>query len=272
MRSAHFLLTRFNVRRGNQPNSKALSLDWLNGRLKIFSEITLLSVLAQSVKIDFWIIFLDIQTPAAFRASLQESVEGLDWIRFVYCEEIDSDFLQTTIRSCLPSQVEWLLTTRLDNDDALHPELIERIQSSALSGQREFINPRNGIIFAFGRLYRKRDYSSPFITLSESAKDFKTVWLDQHQRLSRHGPVRQLDLKDAWIQLVHGGNIANQVRGVRVRGQSIAAGVLPPSLAGQVLPVSPMDWFVDNSAGLVRRYLGSAWRRLKREISDRGGR
>lgn len=272
MSLCHILLTRFNVRRDSLADARAISIDWLRHRLSLFTAVTVPSILSQSRLPDHWLLFLDEQTPQEFRSELAVALSEVPWVRVVYCGQLDLTVLTAAVSSCLSPQTDWLLTTRVDNDDALNPALIDNVRSSARIGLREFINPRNGVIFASGRLYRKRDYSSPFMTLSESARDFKTVWLDQHQRLSRHGTVRQLDLKDAWIQLVHGGNIANQVRGVRVRGQSIAAGVLPQSLAGQVLTVSYIDWSFDNTVGLVRRYFGSAWRRLLREISDRGSR
>ena len=268
MSTAHLLLTRFNVRRGPETDARALSLEWLNHRLALFAGVTVPSVLAQTRRPDQWLIFLDEQTPPEFRTALDRCLACLPWVRQVYCVALDTAALTETIAPCLPSQADWLLTTRLDNDDALHPEFIATVQAMVSPGHREFLNPRHGLIVTDGRLYRKQDLSSPFITLSEPVAGFRTVWLDQHQRLANHGPIRQFGLKDAWVQVVHGGNLANQVRGLRVHGRSVLHGVLPLSLAREVRPLAMPAWIADNTIGLVKRYAGSGWRRLLRELAD----
>jgi len=263
------MLTRFNVRRGESAAGVIVSIAWLEERLKIFAEVTIPSILAQTRRPHFWLVFFDAETPEDFKRSVNAVVGSHSWIRWSYCKVIDSKVLKTAIDPLLPSACNWLLTTRLDNDDALNPALIEQIQSAAEVGRREFLNPRQGLVFAFGKVYKKNDYSSPFITLSESVSGFKTVWLDQHQRLSRHGPIRQIALKHAWIQLVHGGNIANQVRGVRMHSGSVPVEILPKWLAQQLVPNNGLELLLDNTIGLVRRYFGSALRRLRREVADR---
>jgi hypothetical protein len=264
----HAILARFNVRRGADIDPRVLSPEWLGARMKLFEEITVASVAAQTQVPDVWMVFFDEGTPQATRDHFQRLTVNLPQLRAEYCRDFSAQVCADRILHRLPSGVDWLLTTRLDNDDALNPRFVESVRSLVRPGVREFINPTRGLIVAKGNLFRKRDYSSPFISLSEPLDHCSTVLIDQHQRLSRHGPIRQLALTDAWIQVVHGANLANQVRGVRISPSMMSLAVLPPTLRESVREVSSVELAIDNSFGLVRRYAGSARRRVKRMWVD----
>ena len=265
----HVVLTRFNVRRGAAPDPRVLSVEWLDKRLEIFKSVTVPSVAAQTRRPDIWLVFLDQHTPLPIRAALQQMTEALPLLRPIYCGVLDAAVYTDVIRRMAPAGRNWLVTTRLDNDDALHPSLLDAVQRAAAQRKREFINPQRGLIVASGLLYRKRDSSSPFISYSEPLAECRTVWMDQHQRLGRHGTIRQLKLPDAWVQYVHGGNIANQVRGWRTMPQQVDLAMLPPALHQSLRPVGWWAYAAANSVGLVKRYAGSVWRRLRREWADR---
>lgn len=265
----HAILTRFNVRRGADIDPRVLSLEWLDERMQLFEKVTVASVMAQSQLPDAWLVFFDENTPQSARDLFQRIAANLPQLRAEYCREFTAQVCAERISRRLPEGVDWLITTRLDNDDALNPRFIEGVRSLVHPGVREFINPTHGLIAAQGMLFRKRDYSSPFISLSEPLNGFSTVLIDQHQRLSRHGHVRQCSLTDAWIQVVHGSNLANQVRGVRVSPSMVSMQVLPPFLRESIWDVSMAQMVLDNSFGLIGRYAGSVRRRIKRIWADR---
>lgn len=265
----HVLLTKFNVRRAAAVDPRVLSPEWLGPRMRLFKEITFPSVVSQTRLPDAWLVFFDEGTPEATRAEFRQLAAELPLLRAEYCGELDSKLCAERIGRIMAPDVDWLLTTRLDNDDALNRRFIETLQCRVRPGEREFINPTCGLIVANGRLYRKRDYSSPFITLSEPAADYRTVWIDEHGLLARHGCVRQFSLPDAWIQVVHGGNLANHVRGVRISPTRVSPDALPPSLAATVSDVRLRELMLDNSFGLLRRYAGRAWSRCGRMSASR---
>lgn len=265
----HLITTRFNVRVGLTANARALSPEWLEPRLRLFREITVPSVASQSIPPDGWLVFFDEDTPDEMRHQVRRLEVGFPLMRAEYCVEFNAQLVAERIRNAIPRDADWLLTTRLDNDDALNRLFVESVQRAARRGVREFINPTYGLIVANGCLYRKRDFSSPFMTLSEPVAGFQTVWIDQHQRLSRHGPVRQFALPDAWIQVVHGGNLANQVRGFRVSPSKVSPDTLPEALMASISTLRLSQLLIDNSVGLLRRYAGSAWRRGRRMWTDR---
>lgn len=252
------------MRQGDVPDPRALADDWLRERMNIFSGVTVPSVKAQVRMPHVWLVFLDEQTPLATRRAMMKIAEDLPILCPVYCGALDARVYRSAVSKALPEECDWLITTRLDNDDAIHPMFLNVVQSVCIKGDRQFINPTQGLIVANGLAYRKRDRSSPFISYCEPVEGFRTVWMDQHQRLSRHGVIRQLKLQDAWVQYVHGGNLANQVRGWRVLPKQINQEFLPELLRHSLRDASWTEWAADNSLGLLKRYSGSIVRRLRR--------
>jgi hypothetical protein len=259
----HVLMTRFNVQFTATADPRALSLEWLKARLRLFKEITFASVASQSRLPDAWLVFFDEGTPDDFRDEFRQVAAELPILHEEYCGVFGLEVSTERIRRIIPSDADWLLTTRLDNDDALNPCFIETVRAQAHSGIREFLNPTQGLIVANGRAFRRRDYSSPFITLSEPVVGCSTVWIDQHQLLSRYGPVRQFALADAWIQVVHGGNLANHARGTRILPDRISHDTLPPWLRGTLIPVKWNRLLRDNIVDFLRKNANRVHRRIR---------
>jgi hypothetical protein len=266
---SRILLTRFNVRIGAVANPKVTSTHWLAERMHLFRHVTVASIRSQRVQPDRWFVFFDVATPEATRREIAQLQREVPILAPVFCEGLGADVYLTAVRSWLPSSTEWLISTRIDNDDALHPNALASVYESAEIGRKEFINPLRGLVVSGGKAFRKRDYSSPFISLSEPSHAFSTVWVGQHHKLRNFGSVRQIAAKDLWIQVVHGGNLANQVRGVRAPIARIDGDTLPPTLAAQLLDDGWVALALDNSIGLVNRYVRSAVRRAKRVLLDR---
>ncbi len=63
-----------------------------------------------------------------------------------------------------------LITTNLDNDDAIHARFVEHIQNEFTGQRREFLNFTNGFLFDTIRelLYVRRHRSNPFVSLVEN--------------------------------------------------------------------------------------------------------
>jgi hypothetical protein len=203
------------------------------------------------------------------RDEFRQLTAGLPILQAEYCGVFGPEICADRVRRVVAADTEWLLTTRLDNDDALNPRFIETLQSEVRPGVREFINPTHGLIVANGKLYRHHDYSGPFISLSEPLEGCRTVWIDEHGLLSRHGSVRQFALRDAWIQVVHGGNLANQVRGVRISPTKVFPDVLPPALSASLVRVRLSGLIFANVSRLLRQYTIRAWRRGRRMLAGR---
>lgn len=203
----HVLITRFNVRLGAD---RPLATDeWLRDRLERFLTYTYPSVIGQTQAPDDWLVFGDRSSPDWFAHAL-EATSGL---RPVW---LDGVFGADAVRPQLPSQDGPILTTRFDNDDALAEDFVETLQQVAARCRCfSFINFVHGLQWKEGRLYHRSDPANAFISAFDPSAPARTVFVDQHHRLSSRGPIYQVRGRPMWLQIVHGGNVANDAVGIR---------------------------------------------------------
>ncbi len=205
---SHFILTRFNIR--GMHGSSPPGLDWLSHRFDLFERFCFPSVSGQT-NLDFkWLVFFDVDTPPAFKEKVESYAQ---WDRFIPIYVGDSLDKQRVIRENMSLGSKYVITTRLDNDDAVGIEFIETIQG-AFSGQRfEFINLTNGYVLNLNkdRLYKYVHFSNQFTSLIESVEEFQTIYCEDHGKLLSMGKVKQLETKPLWLQVIHDRNETNQV-------------------------------------------------------------
>jgi hypothetical protein len=217
---SHFILTVFNVRvdyGGKKPPDRA----WLDHRFHLFETFCYPSVHAQTCQDFTWLVLFDAATPPEYRRRIEKCQE---WDRFtpVFVDEVMSIEAFARMRDRLigdrAGTPTTLITTQLDNDDALHRRYIENIRREVREDTFEFINATNGFLLDYerNRLYKKRDFSNPFYSLIEPFHNFRTVWCVPHHKLSSVGTVRQIDTEPLWLQVVHGKNVLNNI-GIRRR-------------------------------------------------------
>ena len=224
-RIKHVFLTRFNVPSPGRELYLRSQPGWLADRFRLFRDYCLPSV-AQQTKTDFdWVIFFDRETPAEFK----QVIGDLQKVFPFHAEFTDLFMMPEIIPAVLPryADCDWLLTTRLDSDDILAVDHVARLREAARAGAAQVFNFPNGAILsaagATPRLYRIVDRKNPFASLLEPmALDARTIWGQIHVNIARLAPVRQLEGRPAWLQVVHGGNVSNRIKGTRVRLESMA--------------------------------------------------
>ena len=208
-RFRHLILTRFNVRiEQNAPPSR----DWLEHRFDLFERFCLPSVHSQTNANFDWVVFCHPGMPVA----LLERMEALrEWKAFrpIYFYSV---FDQAMVRAAISELVHGfshLITTRLDNDDAVSRTFIETIQKHFTGQDFEFLNFTNGYIWQQGTVYSGQHWSNPFISLVERAENYATVYCGNHMDLDRMGRIVQIPEPAAWLQVVHGRNLLNHAWG-----------------------------------------------------------
>lgn len=208
----HFLITRFNYgwldnvaksRTGTAVNTP----QWLEERVRLFETFCLPSVLGQTCQDFTWVLQFDPQTPVEIldRYKTTSNVEIIQ-------EPIADYFAQ------VKREKPFLLTSRLDNDDALHQSYIEAVQS-CFAEKTQLLDSR-GLQFDRSRdrfhTDGRRKPNSPFLTLIEKLDgDPKTVHYADHAKMRRHFPARRLKQR-LWCQVVHETNLLNRIRGRRL--------------------------------------------------------
>jgi hypothetical protein len=108
-----------------------------------------------------------------------------------------------------------LVTTRLDNDDALHAEALHAVHEYIEPFDR---SPHEGVLLRFprgyrydeeaGRLYSSYWMDSPFITLFEKVgankEKARNVYFAHHPKIYLEVPVHLEESIPGWLQIIHG--------------------------------------------------------------------
>jgi hypothetical protein len=207
----HYLLTNFNVRRedvGARPDR-----DWLEHRFGLFERFCLPSVAGQTCSDFTWLVRWDESgMPDEYAARLREHEAALPQLRLVP-EELA---FHVAVRRDLEGPVR-LLTTRLDNDDALRRDAVALLQAEAREPGMEFLNLPLGYCLEHpgGRTCLSDEPSNHFLSLAEDVNGGapQTAVCTSHHNAATLAPVRQVGEGPSWLRVVHGRNLVNAATG-----------------------------------------------------------
>ena len=201
----HVIMTRFNLATPGRESRIRLRPGWLAERFDLFERYCLPSVAAQTEQGFRWVIYFDVETPQEFRDRIEACrrvhpfvpyftplFPGSGWPRSL--RELLGD---PPARSRGAGPAPWLLTTRLDNDDALAVDHVARLQAAVAAlpaPQRCSLNFTHGFVLNDGRVYAHEHRSNAFASWLEpwdapmcTAQDI------EHMKMADHGPIRQID-------------------------------------------------------------------------------
>ena len=207
MNFTHYILTRYNVGLySDNPYNIDNPDEWMEERFFNFRN-TFESVVNQNGDAGYaWDIYYDDNTPHHFISALIV-VYGRNngWIRFI----------PWSMRKVIAHE-DYILTTRLDNDDILEPDFVETVQAQFC--EREGVIDVEGRQFdtATGKYYTvdRRYPNSPFITLVEKGANPKTVFHKTHTDLHKdYKWSAYVKGKPLYTQVIHGNNLANKITG-----------------------------------------------------------
>ncbi|MGO9338925.1 MAG: glycosyltransferase [Terracidiphilus sp.] len=219
-RFKHVVLTVYFGRQIDDPNDFARRLgnvrEWLENRLVLFKRYCLPSVIAQSNQDFTWLLCLDETTPEDYLQKIRDLIAGHDNIKIRLGGLFTPKIHAADVRAELDPDTEWVVTTRLDNDDGWHRDFVKNLHAQLRFDRREFLNFPTGIIYYRDRTYLYRHRSNAFLSFCEPADDFSTVICANHIFASEVAPIRQLSGPPAFLQAVHGRNQSNKPRGIRV--------------------------------------------------------
>ncbi|MAE91105.1 MAG: hypothetical protein CMI67_16225 [Pelagibaca sp.] len=208
----HIIFTRFNVKSGGKERQLREQREWLKGRYELFDRYCFPAVKGQSDSNFQWLVFFDIDTPDEYKELNDSYKEEFPNFNPVYVSEWNSDVIKSAIFALVPENTEWLMSTRLDNDDGIHEHFVKGLKECEFEDSTYFNYP-HGLTFSNGKGYKHYDDSNAFLSYIEPIADIDGVWKYPHPEVIKKFPIVQLDLKNAWLQVVHGGNVSNKVRG-----------------------------------------------------------
>lgn len=220
----HFVITRFNIRihygcklknPENNPMDRILDEDYLEERFYIFENYTFPSMKNQKNKDFTWIIMFHKKTPDKFKKRIQKLKHEFNFVDLYlddgekfnfheYCDNYEKD-------------IEYFLTTRIDNDDMINEEYISKVQEYADENFHQCI-----ISFEKGMKYdlnsqKKFEYirkDNHFLSMIGSREE--CILQYNHAKVLDSGKEIVFLNPDLymWTEIIHDSNVINKVKKV----------------------------------------------------------
>ncbi len=214
----HFLITRFNLKLKEWQTTKqgesVVSEIWLTHRFELFKTYCLPSVKQQTNQNFKWLVCFDSETPAIFKNEIDLIAKSYSNFKPLYIDGFTEALttISKVINSYLTVSDIHIITTRLDNDDALHKTFIDTIQESFKAQDSYIIDVCNGFQYIPGK---KQDVVrvmtmkfNPFLSYVERTYSFQTILSRPHLDWSDTEHIR-LMTEPLWMQIIHDENITN---------------------------------------------------------------
>lgn len=176
MKFTHYLVTRFNIRNEGlgpeyfRPHSR--SPTWEAERMPLFENFCAPSVSAQINQNFVWLIFCDPNTNADIINRILSALKSITKYQLIYVndfQEMLSQLHQITSQSIAP----YVITSRLDNDDAIGRSYISDVQNNFLPAGNVVLNLLSGVNYhaSLGVLtFNHYALRNPFISLIEETQ------------------------------------------------------------------------------------------------------
>lgn len=224
----YYILTRFNIRlwtkdkKGNPTQTEA----WLKKRFDLFEQFCLPSIANQSVKDFKWIVLFDSETPEAYRKKIDEYARKCEQFTPHYVAPTEGRYFVRIFQRIILNDIklgDWVITTYLDNDDALRYDYVEEVKR--LVGQvrnHTFISFKYGIQYftelniATRVLYKNNHFLSLVEKYEENVHLRTVMGYGSHIHVGHYKGTEALFIEtpenEKWIELVHDTNMDNDVR------------------------------------------------------------
>lgn len=192
---------------------------WLEKRMRLFYDFCYPSVKNQSCNNFQWVVFFDSRTPRHFLDSMAEhDTDGIITFHFSdHWKKLNGEILQ--ILKGEKEQVDTLISTRLDGDDAVATGFIESVQAKTMNLKTQApyaIDCSNGVILdtQTGIFYKKKIRSNAFISLVQNSSDIgMSIFKLEHQTILEQIKTIEIEQPKMWLQVIHGENLLNKPSG-----------------------------------------------------------
>ncbi len=218
--STHVFLTRFNMP-ANRVEASIFSDEWLRERVELFERFTVPSVRAQDADRVGWLVFLDDRSPGWLKSRMAElESEGLlrpHYLDGPLAREELTAFVRDVVADLTGPEDTRVVTSNLDNDDGLAHNFASRLRAAAEHAPTPAaLYLVTGLIHHLDEVYLRNDADNAFGAVVDDLTnpEYRTCWAEWHNRLAQIMPsVDVADGQPAWLQVVHGRNVSNRVRG-----------------------------------------------------------
>lgn len=215
----HYLITRFNLRNPKwnvtKNNEQLLTKEWMDERIELFANFCLPSVVAQKQKKFKWLLYFDSSTAKEHQKIIEEITKQHNFIEIFYIDGMPSlissikDYLHKNAKS------DYLITSRIDNDDAISIDFIEQVQKQFKKQDYFAIDFTSGYTLNLDPVMvgKKEHIFNPFISLIEVNKNPKTVWANDHNQWKKETSLLHIPNNRVWMSVIHTKNKVNEFDG-----------------------------------------------------------
>lgn len=223
----HFILTHFNTKfkwskKGvGRSDKNKLPENWMERRLKLFEKYCYPSIANQTNQNFEWLVLFDEERTDKSKIKRFNKMTPVFLSDYDYLKK--GHFIKA-VRDRLKPKTEWLITSRLDNDDSYNQDYVKEVQDR-FEEREKFINFVNGAIYEIMRkdlrLFAYRS-PNPFLSTIEPVrknKKIKTCFGIEHPRMGViFKSVDQVEIKKLmWLQIIHNENLGNTLRGKQTK-------------------------------------------------------
>jgi hypothetical protein len=203
----HYLVTRFNVNVPFAGKGLNVSTNWLERRFDLFGTFCYPSVANQSLSQFEWLAMVHPATPKKFIQKLTD----YDNLSPVLVEDAQEATVSRVVRERADGRSDFLITSRLDNDDAINRNFIQTVQDQFKGQAFQFITLTDGCEFQRGSTRRLTDKHNAFVSLIEESSSPRTVYCCKHNATSANGPVTCIRTAEPmWMIVIHDCNVSNR--------------------------------------------------------------
>lgn len=225
----HFILTRFNLLlwHNDKEGQKVRSKEWLEHRFSLFERYCLPSIVNQTCKMFEWVVLFDSTTPDSFKERINNYKEACSQLTPIYVRPDSGRFFPQIFRDAAVERMneELVVTSYLDNDDALDIHFVEDVQRRAATlPDGTFITYDSGYQFFtdYNYVMRINFPRNHFMSVVERGNPatLKTIYgYGSHYYINKIKGVRIEHVKDfpMWCEVIHERNMGNDAYFLRAK-------------------------------------------------------
>jgi len=222
----HFVITRFNLRFIEYDKDKQGNLiqteTWLKKRFDLFEMFCFPSLKGQSCKDFIWFVLFDVNTPPEYKNRIKILQNDFSCFFPLFLEAGDKECVHSAlikaINSMTDENIKYIITTRIDNDDSFHKDMIKDTRKFyEMNTAESFLNFNYGIQydlmnqFAVHMFYQNNHFIS---RLEKNNNLLETVLIYDHTQIDKIKDVNYINnkKKPMWVEVVHDTNLSNWMK------------------------------------------------------------
>ncbi len=217
----HFFLTRFNLLlwQKDKEGAPVRTKKWLDHRFSLFEKYCLPSIKNQTYQCFEWIVLFDSTTPDKYKERINKYQKDCPQFKPVFVEPERGRYFADIFREEIVKRLkaERVVTTYLDNDDALNIRFVESLmeRASKVSGGTFFYYDKGYQYYADGNYLLQINYPrNHFVSVIENGNPTRVKGIfgyGRHYYIEeiKGAKIEHVKSEPMWCEVVHEKNMIN---------------------------------------------------------------